>query len=275
MANSPTDPPELPEAPNRPHRPINLVAGTIGHFVEWYDWYIYGLLAAVFARQIFPSHSPFASLIAALLTYAIGFVVRPFSGIIISPLADRYGRRVVLALTISGMALGSLIIALTPGLPRSATRHRSCSCSPASCRASRPAANSKAPSPSWSNTPPRTGEACSAPSPTWPAASRPSPRPVPRRSSPHLRPGQPSPTWGWRIPFLIGGILGLVGLLLRASADETPEFEASSVWTTSPRQHDCWHCCANTPRLCCRPRRCPPRPSPTTPGPPSCPPTPA
>ena len=48
-------------------------------------------------------------------TYAIGFVVRPFSGIIISPLADRYGRRVTLTLSISGMALGSLLIALTPG----------------------------------------------------------------------------------------------------------------------------------------------------------------
>jgi MFS transporter, MHS family, alpha-ketoglutarate permease len=88
-------PAELPEGSDRltedelieaiPHRPINMAAGTIGHFVEWYDWYIYGLLAAVFAEQIFPSDSPFASLIAALLTYAIGFVIRPFSGIIISP----------------------------------------------------------------------------------------------------------------------------------------------------------------------------------------------
>ena len=105
-------PPELSEVLNRPHRPINMVAGTIGHFVEWYDWYIYGLLAVVFAPQIFPSHSPFASLIAALLTYAIGFVVRPFSGIIISPLADRYGRRVILSLAVSGMALGALILSL-------------------------------------------------------------------------------------------------------------------------------------------------------------------
>ena len=104
-----SSPSGLPEVLHRPHRPVNMVAGTIGHFVEWYDWYIYGLLAAVFAGQIFPSHSPFASLIAALLTYAIGFVVRPFSGIIISPLADRYGRRVTLTLSISGMALGSLI----------------------------------------------------------------------------------------------------------------------------------------------------------------------
>ena len=62
---NPTDPlntsrpPEVPEAPHRQKRPINMVAGTIGHFVEWYDWYIYGLLAAVFAGQIFPSHSTF------------------------------------------------------------------------------------------------------------------------------------------------------------------------------------------------------------------------
>ena len=100
------------KAPGRGYR--NVVAGTIGHFVEWYDWYIYGLLAAVFSSQIFPSDDPFASLVAALLTYAVGFVVRPLSGIIISPLADRFGRRLILTLSVSGMALGSLIIGLTP-----------------------------------------------------------------------------------------------------------------------------------------------------------------
>src|SRR5205823_13503271 len=93
-----SNPSGLPEALAPPRRPVNMVAGTVGHFVEWYDWYIYGLLAAVFSSQIFPSDSRIASLIAALLTYAIGFVIRPFSGIIISPLADLFGRRVILAL---------------------------------------------------------------------------------------------------------------------------------------------------------------------------------
>ena len=51
-------PSEFPEVPQPPRRSVNMVAGTIGHFVEWYDWYIYGLLAAVFAGQIFPSDSP-------------------------------------------------------------------------------------------------------------------------------------------------------------------------------------------------------------------------
>ena len=85
MAN-PTDaggtsnPSGLPEALHHPPRQINLFAGTIGHFVEWYDWYIYGLLAAVFSSHIFPSHSTFASLMAALLTYAIpaSFLIVPY-----------------------------------------------------------------------------------------------------------------------------------------------------------------------------------------------------
>src|SRR5437764_8838356 len=112
-ASGTSSPPVLSEVLNRPRRPINMVAGTIGHFVEWYDWYVYGLLAAVFAPQIFPSHSQIASLMAALLTYAMGFVIRPFSGVIISPLADRYGRRVTLTLAVSGMALGGLMLAPT------------------------------------------------------------------------------------------------------------------------------------------------------------------
>jgi len=224
-----SSPSGLPEVLDRPHRPVNMVAGTIGHFVEWYDWYIYGLLAAVFAGQIFPSHSPFASLIAALLTYAIGFVVRPFSGIIISPLADRYGRRVTLTLSISGMALGSLIIALTPGYNTigyaapilfvvarilqgiSAGSEQQ---SAISFMVEHAPPHRRGLFGSFSNmasglaTLAATGSAAIVTAAFAPATLA---------------------TWGWRIPFLVGGILGLVGLVLRARADETIEFEAQAV----------------------------------------------
>lgn len=167
-----------PETSKHPRRTLNLVAGTIGHFVEWYDWYIYGLLAAVFSSQIFPSDSPFASLIAALLTYAVGFVVRPLSGIIISPLADRFGRRIILTLSVSGMALGSLIIGLTHHLRASAMRRPSSSWLRASSKAFRRAARARAPSRSWSSTLQQTEGACLVPSPTWPVALRPSQLPA-------------------------------------------------------------------------------------------------
>jgi MHS family alpha-ketoglutarate permease-like MFS transporter len=229
MTNLQPTPPELPEAPDRPHRPINMVAGTIGHFVEWYDWYIYGLLAAVFAGQIFPSHSPFASLIAALITYAIGFVIRPFSGIIISPLADRYGRRVVLALTISGMALGSLIIALTP--PFATIGYAA----PILFVIARILQGISAGSEQQSaisfmveHAPPHRrglfGSFSNMASGLATLAATGSAAIVTAAFAPETL-----AEWGWRIPFLVGGILGLIGLLLRSRADETPEFEASAV----------------------------------------------
>lgn len=224
-----SSPPGLSEVLNRPRRPVNMVAGTIGHFVEWYDWYAYGLLAAVFAPHIFPSHSPFASLIAALLTYAIGFVIRPFSGIIVSPLADRYGRRAVLTLSISGMALGALIIALTPGYGTigyaapilfvvarllQGISAGSEAQSAIAFMVEHAPANRRALFGSFSNT--ASGLATLAA--TGAAAI----------ITAAFAPAQLA-AWGWRIPFLVGGLLGVVGLILRARADETPEFEASSL----------------------------------------------
>jgi MHS family alpha-ketoglutarate permease-like MFS transporter len=206
-----------------------MVAGTVGHFVEWYDWYLYGMLAAVFAPQIFPSHSPFASLIAALLTYAVGFVIRPFSGIIISPLADRYGRRLVLTLTVSGMALGALIIGLTPGYDTigyaapilfvvarilQGISAGSEAQSAISFMVEHAPPNRRGLFGSFSNM--ASGLATLAA--TGAAAI------VTTTFTP-----DELADWGWRIPFIVGGLLGAVGLVLRTRAEETSEFEASSL----------------------------------------------
>ncbi|MCQ9164008.1 MFS transporter [Arthrobacter sp. STN4] len=220
------DPSGLPEVSTHPRRPVNMVAGTIGHFVEWYDWYVYGLLAAVFSQQIFPSHSAFASLVAALLTYAIGFAVRPLSGIIISPLADRYGRRAVMTLSISGMALGSLIVGLTPSFATigfaapalflfarilQGVSAGSEGQSAIAFMVEHAPANRRGLFGSLSNaasglaTLAATGAAAMVTSAFAPAELA---------------------AWGWRIPFIAGGVLGIIGLILRMRADESPEFEA-------------------------------------------------
>jgi len=94
--------------------PSTVLAGVIGNVVEWYDWTVYGLLAGVFSPSIFPANNPTTSVIGALLTFAVGFLMRPVGSIVLSPLADRYGRRQILSLTILLMGLGSLLIALVP-----------------------------------------------------------------------------------------------------------------------------------------------------------------
>jgi MHS family alpha-ketoglutarate permease-like MFS transporter len=222
------------EPPVRKGRTRNLLAGTVGHFVEWYDWYVYGLLAAVFSSQIFPSDSPFASLMAAFLTYAIGFVVRPLSGIILSPLADRYGRRRILSLAVSGMALGALIIGLTPPFAvvgylapimfvvarilqgiSAGTEGQSA----IAFMVEHAPANRRGLFGSFTNT--ASGLATLAA--TGAAAI------VTAAFAPEAL-----ESWGWRIPFIIGGIFGVAGLILRARSDESPEFEATALVEQKP-----------------------------------------
>ncbi|MGP3942549.1 MFS transporter [Streptomyces sp. 6N106] len=234
MANAPRiASPKSPSATAKPATPprarrLNILAGTVGHFIEWYDWYIYGLLAAVFSSQIFPGNSPAMSLIGALLTYAVGFVVRPLSGIIISPLADRYGRRVVLATTIGGMAAGSLILALTP--PFSAIGYAA----PLLFLLARVLQGISAGSEMQSaiaymvengSTDRRGlfGSLSNVASGLATLAATGMGAIVTSTLNTH-----DLETWGWRIPFAIGGLLGIVGLLLRSRADESPEFEAAA-----------------------------------------------
>lgn len=96
------------------YTPRIILAGVIGNVVEWYDWTVYGLMAGVFSRSIFPADDAVSSVISALLTFAVGFLMRPVGSIVLSPLADRYGRRQILSLTILLMGFGSLLIAIVP-----------------------------------------------------------------------------------------------------------------------------------------------------------------
>ncbi len=91
-----------------------VLGGVIGNIIEWYDWTIYGLLSTVFARQFFPSSDATVALLLTLATFALGFIMRPIGSVVLSPLADRYGRRRMLSLTILLMGIGSLVVAATP-----------------------------------------------------------------------------------------------------------------------------------------------------------------
>ncbi|MEV8150493.1 MFS transporter [Arthrobacter sp. NPDC080073] len=250
-SSGPSEFPEVPEPPRRsvntppasvsnaPPIPrgkaINIVAGTLGHFVEWFDWNIYGVMAVIFASQIFPSDSPAASVTLAFATYAIGFLIRPLSGLIISPLADRFGRRGVLALTISLMAGGSLLIGFTP--PYAAIGWLA----PAMFLTARVAqgisagseqqgaiafmvehapANRRALFGSLTN----FASGVSILAATGTAAL----------ITTTLSKGDLN-AWGWRIPFVIGGVLGLIGLVVRARADESPEVDKSAKVKTNSR----------------------------------------
>lgn len=91
-----------------------IVAGSIGNAVEWVDWALYASLAPIFAGQFFAGGDPAAQLLATLAIFAVGFVMRPVGGAILGAYADRHGRKKGLMLTIGMMAGASLVIGLTP-----------------------------------------------------------------------------------------------------------------------------------------------------------------
>jgi MFS transporter, MHS family, alpha-ketoglutarate permease len=91
-----------------------IFIGSVGNLVEWYDFYAYAAFALYFAGDFFPHSDPVVQQLNAALLFAAGFIVRPLGGWMFGYLADHYGRRGALMLSVSLMCFGSLMIAVTP-----------------------------------------------------------------------------------------------------------------------------------------------------------------
>ncbi|WP_394428990.1 MFS transporter [Streptomyces sp. SGAir0957] len=113
-------PPPAPDArttaapPRRPAR--QLLAASVGNAVEWYDWYAYTFLATYIADQVFPesADNSLVPLLSTFAVFAVGFFMRPVGGLLMGAVADRHGRRAALTVTILSMGGSSLLVGLTP-----------------------------------------------------------------------------------------------------------------------------------------------------------------
>lgn len=92
----------------------DMIAVNFGNALEWYDWNIYTIFAVVFASQIFKAGNPTSALLSTLAVFAVGFIARPIGGFIFGAVADKVGRKRSLFIAMVVTAVGSLIIAVTP-----------------------------------------------------------------------------------------------------------------------------------------------------------------
>src|SRR4051812_23005934 len=92
----------------------NVLRGSIGNLVEWYDWYAYAAFTTYFAKSFFPTTDTTAAFLGTAAVFAVGFLMRPLGGWMLGRFADRFGRRRALVLSVTLMAGGSLLIAVTP-----------------------------------------------------------------------------------------------------------------------------------------------------------------
>ena len=105
----------VPDSASRRRITSNIFKGSVGTLIEWYDWYVYAAFAVYFSKTFFPAGNPTTQLLSTAAIFAVGFFMRPLGSLLLGRYADQRGRRAALTLSITVMATGSLIIAVTPG----------------------------------------------------------------------------------------------------------------------------------------------------------------
>ncbi|MGW2796088.1 MFS transporter [Streptomyces sp. NPDC001269] len=230
-------PPTAPVAPVSLARPGPTVtdpalvrraveAAALGNAMEWFDFGVYSYIAVTLGKVFFPSGNATAQLLSTFGAFAAAFLVRPLGGMVFGPLGDRIGRQKVLALTMIMMAVGTFAIGLIPsysvigvGAPillLAARLVQGFSTGGEYAGASTFIAE-YAPDKkrgffgSWLEFGTLAGYIGGAGLVTLMTA---------------LLSTDDLVAWGWRIPFLIAGPMGIIGLYLRMRLEETPAFAA-------------------------------------------------
>jgi MHS family proline/betaine transporter-like MFS transporter len=91
-----------------------ITAGVIGNVLEWYDFGVYGYLVPTISALFFPGGDPVVSLLSTFAVFGVGFVMRPVGSILFGIYGDRHGRRKALSAVIFVMALATFAMGLLP-----------------------------------------------------------------------------------------------------------------------------------------------------------------
>ncbi|MEH0109701.1 MFS transporter [Tersicoccus sp. MR15.9] len=218
--------PSTTTTPRRVGLVQTLIGTGAGNAVEWYDWAIYATFASFISTQLFSKADPSSAFLATLAIFAVGFVARPFGGFLFGWIGDRLGRRTALTLCVGLGSLGSLAIGLTPSYESIGS---AASLILLIARLVQGLAHG--------------GELPSAQ--TYLSEMAPASRRGYWASLIYVSgtvgilfgtllgavlstvlPTSQMAAFGWRIPFILGAVLGLVALVMRARMEESEVFEA-------------------------------------------------
>lgn len=217
---------DTPAPPGRPARRA-LLSSFAGTTMEWYDFFIYGTAAAlVFGEVFFPAADPATGTLLALSTFSIAFVARPLGAVVFGHFGDRVGRKSTLVATIGLMGVATLLIGFVPSYDTIGIA------APLALVALRLVQGIAL-----------GGEYSGAVLIGVEHARR------GRRGLygalinsgawwgmglgtlvfmlVAMLPDESFLAWGWRVPFVVGGVLLFIALYIRVGVEESPEFEAA------------------------------------------------
>jgi MHS family proline/betaine transporter-like MFS transporter len=203
-----------------------VIATSMGNALEWFDIIVYASFAVVISRLFFPAADGVTALLFTFGAFATSYLIRPLGALVLGSYADRSGRKNALTLTIAIMTLGTAIMALAP---------TAATIGPAAgliILASRLLQGFSAGGEFGTattflveNAPDRKAFYAS-----WQVATQGAAMFLASAFGFGLNVGltpEQLNTWGWRVPFFFGLLIGPVGLYIRLRMDETPEFAAA------------------------------------------------
>lgn len=213
-----------PAAPNNLKRIV--AASLIGTTIEWYDFFLYGSAAAlVFNKLFFPESDPLVGTLLSFLTYAVGFAARPIGALVFGHYGDRLGRKKLLVLSLLMMGGATFAIGLLP------THATVGSMAPIMLTVLR-LVQGFALGGEWGGAVLLVSEHGDARRrgfwASWPQTGAPAGQLLATGVLALLTAVLSESSfgaWGWRIPFLLSGVLVIVGLWIRLSVDESPVFK--------------------------------------------------
>ncbi|CAM5241838.1 MFS transporter [Streptomyces chartreusis] len=220
----------MASAPTAPPPPANLkrivAASLIGTTIEWYDFFLYGSAAAlVFNKLFFPDSDPLVGTLLSFLTYAVGFAARPIGALVFGHYGDRLGRKKLLVLSLLLMGGATFAIGLLP------THATIGSAAPVLLTVLR-LVQGFALGGEWGGAVLLVSEHGDARRrgfwASWPQTGAPAGQLLATGVLSLLTAVLSESafgSWGWRIPFLLSGVLVIVGLWIRLSVDESPVFK--------------------------------------------------
>lgn len=222
----------MPSPATAPPPPTSLprivAASLIGTTIEWYDFFLYGSAAAlVFNKLFFPGSDPLVGTLLSFLTYAVGFAARPLGALVFGHFGDRLGRKKLLVLSLLMMGGATFSIGLLP------THATVGSAAPVLLTALR-LVQGFALGGEWGGAVLLVSEHGDARRrgfwASWPQTGAPAGQLLATgvlSALTALLSDDAFLSWGWRVPFLLSGVLVLVGLWIRLSVDESPLFKAA------------------------------------------------
>ncbi|MFF3737681.1 MFS transporter [Streptomyces sp. NPDC002566] len=212
-----------------PPPPANLkrivTASLIGTTIEWYDFFLYGSAAAlVFNKLFFPDSDPLVGTLLSFLTYAVGFAARPLGALVFGHFGDRLGRKKLLVLSLLLMGGATFAIGLLP-------THASVGTAAPVLLTLLRLVQGFALGGEWGGAVLLVSEHGDARRrgfwASWPQTGAPAGQLLATGVLSLLTAVLSDAafvSWGWRIPFLLSGVLVIVGLWIRLSVDESPVF---------------------------------------------------